>query len=98
MDCGRYSAAIPLEVLLDEGDFRSFSRTREYGCFLHVAHNCMWQSKHAKINVYFLELSEQTEWTDSLTSLPFLFDLRLRFRLRLCLSLNVQQTLEHNSG
>ena len=29
---------------------------------------------------------------------PFLFDLRLRFRLRLCLYLNVQQTLARNSS
>ena len=29
---------------------------------------------------------------------PCLFDLRLRFRLRLCLHLNVQQTLAHNSS
>ena len=31
-----------------------------------------------------------------LTSLPVLFDLRLRFRLRLCLHLNVKQTLAQN--
>ena len=23
-------------------------------------HNCMWQSRHSEVNVYFLELSEQT--------------------------------------
>ena len=43
-------------------------------------------------------MSEQTDGLTHSQVSPFLFDLRLRFRLRLCLSLNVQQTLEHNSG
>ena len=25
-------------------------------------HNCMWQSRHSEVNVYFLELREQTDW------------------------------------
>ena len=37
-------------------------------------------------------------WTVHSQVSPCLFDLRLRFRLRLCLHINVQQTLAHNSS
>ena len=61
MGCRRYSAASRLEVLLDGDDFRSFSRALERGSFLfvsqlHVPILTLW------INVYFLELGEQTCW------------------------------------
>ena len=70
------------------------SRTRKFSaCF-----TTMWQSGHSEVNVHFLELSEQTGWFVHSQVSPFLFDLRLRFRLRLCLYLHVQQTLAHNSG
>ena len=58
--------------------------------------NCMWQSRNSEINVYFLALCEQTRWLFINKSSPFLFYLRLSFRLRLRLDLNVQQTLAHN--
>ena len=91
-ELGCYFVASRLEVLLDEDDSRSSSRASERG-------SCMWQSRHSEVNVYFIELSEQTGWLSTLTSLsPFLLDLRLRFRLRVCLYLHVQQTLAHNSG
>ena len=57
-------------------------------------HNCMWQSRHSEVDVYFLALCEQTDGLFRVS--PFLNDLRLRFRLRLCLDLNVQNTLAHN--
>ena len=63
----------------------------EIFCFFH---NCMWQSWHSEVNVYFLELSELVHSRVS----PFLFDLCLRFRLCLRICLQVQQTLAHNSG
>ena len=59
---------------------------------LCLFHNCMWQSRHSEVNVYFLALREQTD------GFQCLFDLRPRFRLRLCLYLHVQQTLAQNSG
>ena len=58
--------------------------------FFCLFHNCMWQSRHSEVNVYFLALCEQTDGLFTFNgSLPFLPDLRLRFRLRLCLDLNV---------
>ena len=70
-----------------------FANTEVF-CFFH---NCMWQSRHSEVNVYFLALSEQTDGLKTFNrSTLFLFDLRLRFRLRLCLDLNFQQILEHN--
>ena len=60
--------------------------------------NCMWQSRHSEVEVYFLALCEQTDGLFTFNGFsPFLFDLRLRFRLRLCLDLNVQQTLAHTT-
>ena len=48
----------------------------------------MWQSRHSEVNV--LELSERTCWIVHFQRVsPFLHDLRLRFRLRLSLDLNV---------
>ena len=61
-------------------------------------HNCMWQSRHSEINVNFLALCGQIDGLFTFNGSPFLHDLRLRFRLRLCLDPNVQQTLAHNSG
>ena len=58
--CRRYFVANRLEVLVDEGDSLSSSRVREHGNFLLV-HNCMWQSRHSEVNVYFLALCEQTD-------------------------------------
>ena len=37
---------------------REFANTEVFCLF----HNCMWQSRHSEVNVYFLELSEQTRW------------------------------------
>ena len=92
MGCRRYFVANRLEVLVDEDDPRSSSRVREHGSFLlvsqlHVAIQTLWSRC----------LCPRAEWTivHSRVS-PFLFDLRLHFRLRLRLCLNVQQTLAHN--
>ena len=50
-------------------------------------HNCMWQSRNSEVNVYF----SRAVWTNMLVIhsqvSPFLLDLRLRFRLCLCLYL-----------
>ena len=60
-------------------------------------HNCMCQSRHSGVNVYFLALRWTNRWIVHFQQVsPCLFDLRLRFRLRLCLDLNIQQTLAHN--
>ena len=60
-------------------------------------HNCMWQSRHSEVNVSFLALCEQTDGFVHFQRVsPLLHDLRLRFRLRLCLDLSFQQTLAHN--
>ena len=61
-------------------------------------HNCMWQSRHSEVNVYFLEVSEQTCWLSTHKSPRSCLIGRLHFRLRLCLDVNVQQTLAHNSS
>ena len=96
MGCRFYFAANQLEVHPDEDDSRSSSRVREHGSFLlvsqlHVAIQTLWRQC----------LFPRATWTNRLIVhfqqvSPFLFDLRLRFRLRLCLSLNVQLTLAHN--
>ena len=39
--------------LLDE-----FANTKVFCLF----HNCMWQSRHSEVDVYFLTLCEQTRW------------------------------------
>ena len=39
--------------------FFTSSRTRKFFCLFH---NCMWQSRHPEVSVYFLELSERTGW------------------------------------
>ena len=96
MGCRHYFVANRLEMLVDEGDSRSSSRVHEHGSFLlvsqlHVAIQTPWSRclfpsavwAHRWI-VHFQRIS------------PFLHDLRLRFRLRLCLDLSVQQTLAHN--
>ena len=97
MGCRRYFAASRLEVLLDEDDSRSSSRALERGSFLlvsqlHVAIQTLWSQR----------LFPRAVWTNRLVVhswvSPFLFDLRLRFRLRLRLYPHVQQTLAHNSG
>ena len=49
-----------LEELVDAGDPRSSSRVREHESFC-LFHNCMWQSRHSEVNVYFLALCEQTD-------------------------------------
>ena len=89
MGCRRYFVANRLEVHLDEDDSRSSSWVREHGSFLivsqlHVTIQRLWSQclcpravwKNRRI-VYFKRVS------------PFLHDLRLRFRLRLCLDLSV---------
>ena len=84
MDCRRDFATSRLEVLLGEDDCRSSSRAHDAEV-LCVFHNCMWISRHSEVNVYF---------SSSCVNEPVL---RLRFRLRLCLYLHVQQTLAHKS-
>ena len=64
----------------------------EIFCFLH---NCMWQSWHSEVNVYFLELGELLSTHGSPRSCKicvYVFVLCLR------ICLQVQQTLAHNSG
>ena len=87
MGCRRYFVVDRLEALVDEGDSRSSSRVREHESFLF--HYCMWQFRHSEVKVYFLALCEQTDGMFTQRVSPFLLDLRLRFRLRLCLNLNV---------
>ena len=56
-------------------------------------HNCMWQSWHSEVNVYFLELGERLSTQVSLRScLIYVFVFVFVFCLQ------VQQTLAHNSG
>ena len=81
MGCRHYFAD-RFEDLVDEGESRSSSRIREHENFRLVSQ---------------LHLASQTPWSRcSLSSrcvvAPFWLDLRLRFRLCLCLYLNVQQT------
>ena len=97
--CRRYSVANRLEELRRWGWLSilfTSSRTRKFSaCFT----TRMWQSRHSEVDVYVLALCEQTDGLSTFhRSSPFLFDLRLRFRPRLCLYLQVQQTLAHNSG
>ena len=96
MGCRRYFAANRLEVLVDENDSRSSSRVREHGNFLlvsqlHVAIQTLWSQclfpRPVWTNRWIVHFQRVS---------PFLLDLRLRFRLRLCLDLNVQQTLALN--
>ena len=50
-----------LEELVDAGDSRcssQFANTKVF-CLLH---NCMWQCRHPKVDVYVLALCEQTRW------------------------------------
>ena len=59
MGCRRYSAANQLGMLLDEDELSIFltsSWTLKIFCFFH---NCMWQSWHSEVNVFFLELGER---------------------------------------
>ena len=35
---------------------------------LSLFHNCTWQSRHSEVNVYFLELCEQTGWLSTYRS------------------------------
>ena len=98
MGCGHYFVADRLEALVDEDDSRSYSRVREHGSFLLVS------QLHAAIQTPWSRcLFPRAVWTNRVVvhfqrASPFLFDLRLRFRLRLCLYLNVQQTLARNSS
>ena len=90
MGCRCYFAASRLELLLDL--LHEFANTEVF-CFFH---NCLWQTSLK--SVLFLALREQTDGLSTLhKSPPCLFDLRLRFRLRLCRFLNVQQTLAHTT-
>ena len=59
MGCRHYFVADRLEDLVDEGDSRSyeFTNTRNFCLF----HNCMWQSRHPEVDVYFLTLFEQID-------------------------------------
>ena len=47
---------LSMRVTLDL--FHEFANTQVFGLF----HNCMWQSRHSEVNVYFLELCEETRW------------------------------------
>ena len=71
-------------MLLDEDDSRSSSRVREHGSSLPVS------QLHVAIQDTLKSLSISSRCVNKpmdcpLTSLTILFDLRLRFRLRLCL-------------
>ena len=96
MGCRRYFVWNRLEVLVDENDFRSSSRGREHGSFLlvsqlHVAIQTLWSQ------CVFPRVVWANRWIVHFQRVsPFLHDLRLLFRLRLCLDLNVQHTLAHN--
>ena len=60
-------------------------------------HNCTWQSRYSDINVYFLALFDKPMDRSLSTGLPVLnLTCVYVFCLRLCLDLNVQQTLAHN--
>ena len=96
MGCKRCFVASLHEVLLDEDDSRSSSRVREHGSSLlvsqlHVAIQTLWSQCLLPRVVW------TNRWIVHSQVSPCLFALRLRFRLRLCLSLHVQQTLAHNS-
>ena len=87
MGCRRSFAADRLEVLLDEDDSRT-SRVREHGSFLqlHVAIQTLWSQ------CLFPRAVRTNRWIVHSQVSPCLF------ALRLCLYLNVQQTLAHNSS
>ena len=87
MGCTHYFVVDRLEDLVDEGDSRSPSRihARIFGLF----HNCMWQSRHPKIDVHLFELEGPVSTNGSPS---FYLDLHLRLCLCLCLSLYVRQT------
>ena len=84
MGCRCYFAASRLEVLLDEDDSRSSSRAHEHGSFLldsqlHVAIQTLWGQ------CTFPRAVWTNRWIVHFPQVsPFLFDLRLRFRPRLC--------------
>ncbi len=96
MGCRRYFTANRLEVLLDEDDSRASSRAHEHGSFLLIS------QLHVAIHTLSSQcLFPRPVWTNRWIVhfwqvSPFLFDLCQRFRLCLCLDLNVQQTLAHN--
>ena len=65
---------------------QEFANTEVFCLF----HNCMWQSRHSWSLCPFPRAARTKRVA------PFKLDLRLHFRLRLCLYLHVQQTLAHN--
>ena len=65
MGCRRYFAASRLECLSIDL-LHEFANTEVFCLF----HNCMWQSRHSEVNVYFLELCEQTGWLLTLNKSP----------------------------
>ena len=98
MGCKHYFVAdrielkcLSMRVTLDL--LHEFANTEIFG----LPHNCMWQSRHPEVDVSISSSCVNKPMDCSLsTGLLFLHDLRLRFRLRLCLDLNVQQTRAHN--
>ena len=80
-------------MLLDEDDFRSYWQVRERWDFLLLSTTAC--NNPGTLKSMFISSS----WVNCCLSThevsPFLFDLRLRFRLRLCLYLHVQQTVAH---
>ena len=61
MGCRHYFVADWLEELVGEGDSRSSSRGSRTWKFFGLFHNCMWQSRHPEVDVYFLTLCEQID-------------------------------------
>ena len=80
-------------------DFRSSSRAHEHETFrlvsqLHVAIQTLWRQCPSSYVVWTNRWNVRFQRVS-----PCLFDMRLRFRLRLCFFfLHVQQTLAHNSS
>ena len=60
-------------------------------------HNCMWAIQTLWSQCLFPRAVWTNRWIVHSQVSTCLFDLRLRFRLRLCLYRHVQQTLAHNS-
>ena len=74
-----FSVRMTLDLL------HEFANTEVFCLF----HNCMWQSRHSEVNVIFPRAVWTNRWIVHFSQVsPFSFDLRLRFRLRLCLDLN----------
>ena len=91
--CKSAWSASRMNMILDL--FHEFENTEVFYLF----HNCMWHSRHSEVNVYFTALCEQTEELSTFHKSPrSCLICGLRFRLRLWLYLDVQETLTHNSS